>query len=121
MLGPCFKWKITSGIKSVLPLNLLTATRDFAHPFALKKARDRSLTARGHEEKMKIVLLLVFLCTFSGASMAYDRNAPPTAKDQTAAWWGHSPSHGHRNGGKTVRPHTGRRPISTHPARRRQF
>jgi len=33
MLGPHFEWKITSGSELVLPLNLLTAIRDFAHYF----------------------------------------------------------------------------------------
>ena len=32
MLGPYFEWKITPGIKSVLPLNLLTSISDFTHP-----------------------------------------------------------------------------------------
>jgi hypothetical protein len=66
---------------------------------------------------------LVFLCTVSEAAMAIDRTtAPRTATDQTAAWWGHSPNHhSHRNSGKTVRTHKGRRPVSTHPERRRQF
>jgi hypothetical protein len=65
---------------------------------------------------------LVVLCTVSRAAMAYDRSASPTATNQTAAWWGHSPSHhGYRDKGKTVRTHKGRRPISTHPERRRQF
>jgi len=66
---------------------------------------------------------LVFLCAVSEVATAIDRTtAPRTATDQTAAWWGHHPSHrGHQNRGKTVGTHKGRRPISTHPERRRQF
>jgi hypothetical protein len=65
---------------------------------------------------MKIIPLLIFLCVLSsGGAIA----AP--APDKTAAWWGQSPNHVHRNRGKTAWHHTGRRPMSTHPARRRQF
>jgi hypothetical protein len=69
--------------------------------------------------RMRIILMLVLLCSLSGVTMADARTAPRTA-DQTAAWWGPT-HHGHRNAKKTNRPHTGRRPISTHPERRRQF
>jgi hypothetical protein len=66
---------------------------------------------------------LAFLCTVSEVAMAIDRTtAPRPAADQTAPWWGHRPSHhGHHNKGKTAQTHKGRRPISTHPERRRQF
>jgi hypothetical protein len=67
------------------------------------------------EEEMKIIPLLIFLCVLSGRALA----AP--AEDKTAAWWGHSPAHEHRNREKTAWHHTGRRHMSTHPARRRQF
>ena len=60
---------------------------------------------------MKVIPLLIFLCMLSGAAFG----APATKKP--GAWWGHSPGH-HR--GEAVRPHTGRRNLSTHPERRRR-
>jgi len=89
---------------------------EFSLRLCIHKFRSRRPGFR-RRKKMKIVLLMVFLCTLGGGAMAYDRTAPPTATDKTAAWWGHSPGHEHRNGGKTVRHHTGRRHLSTHPAR----
>ena len=59
---------------------------------------------------MKVIPLLIFLCILSGGAMG----APATKKP--AAWWGHGSDH---HQGKTVRPHTGRRNLSTHPERRR--
>jgi len=61
---------------------------------------------------MKTIPLLIFLCILSGAAMG----APATKK--LAAWWGHSLGH---HQGKAVRPHTGRRNLSTHPERRRRM
>lgn len=61
---------------------------------------------------MKIIALLIPLCMLSGGAIG----APATRKP--AAWWGHSSSHHH---GKAVRPHTGRRNLSTHPERRRRM
>jgi hypothetical protein len=62
------------------------------------------------EEKVKVIPLLFFLCVLSCGSIA----APAT--DKPSAWWGNSSHHQ----GKTVRPHTGRRNLSTHPERRRR-
>jgi hypothetical protein len=64
------------------------------------------------EENMKVIALLLFILSFSGAAIA----APATHKP--AAWWGHSSNH---HEGKAVRPHTGRRNLSTHPERRRRM
>lgn len=72
------------------------------------------LTSDGiaREETMKIIPLLMLLLVISGGAHA----APAT--DKPGAWWGHSPSNHH---GKAVRPHTGRRNLSTHPERRRKI
>ena len=59
---------------------------------------------------MKVIPLLIFLCILSGGAMG-----APAAK-KPAAWWGHGSDH---HQGKAVRPHTGRRNLSTHPERRR--
>jgi hypothetical protein len=63
-------------------------------------------------EKMKVVLLLIFLFVLSGAAIA----APVT--DKPGAWWGHNSD---RHQEKAARHHTGRRPVSTHPERRRRM
>jgi hypothetical protein len=60
---------------------------------------------------VKIIPLLIFLCVLSSGASA----APATHKP--SAFWGHRSSH---HQGKTVRPHTGRRNLSTHPERRRR-
>jgi hypothetical protein len=62
------------------------------------------------EEKVKVIPLLFFLCVLS-----WGANAAPVT-DKPSAWWGNSSHHQ----GKTVRPHTGRRNLSTHPERRRR-
>jgi hypothetical protein len=64
------------------------------------------------EENMKVLALLLFMFSFSGVAIA----APATHKP--TAWWGHSSNH---HQGKIVRPHTGRRNLSTHPERRRRM
>jgi hypothetical protein len=65
-------------------------------------------------EKMKVVAVLIFLFVLSGSAAAIA--APVTHKP--GAWWGHSSNH---HQGKAVRPHTGRRNLSTHPERRRRM
>jgi len=61
---------------------------------------------------MKIIPLLIFLLALSGAATA----APAT--DKSGAFWGLGSTH---HQGKHVRPHTGRRNISTHHERRRRI
>jgi hypothetical protein len=59
---------------------------------------------------MKVIPLLIFLCILSSGAIG-----APVAK-KPAAWWGHGSGH---HQGKAVRPHTGRRNLSTHSERRR--